>query len=745
MKKIFFSGLLVVFVSSCAAQFSSPQESIHSSASAYCSLLHVPSRPPLPIQPKPYLGIYLATKKIEYSQPACSDSIFVQVDGIIDGTAAAEAGLKEGDVILSFNNNPTCKEEKNVLASFKKMVEQQTIGSIVEMDILRGDKKLSVTAQLKERPIRYQPEAEHRRIGECPANPSNLETVLRAQGSLDQMNKVFDGLYEKSNTVHNPRLAYEEKFHPLQLKEVTYSMRHPLAAGEVARELSQRLTTPLDEPNRQMIEIIQRAASLLDIDLSPSDGSTEVSFTSLLQIMEETKDRVEEALSNLPAEERSLLWQKALNPWDDSQWNTILEISMKVDRAALFNAFSPLLSFLTQNNLSLLKEDLVRRFGQNKGPILYNVTTPVGKVLVGGAGPNVYTEDAALILDLGGDDLYLNNSGGTRPGMPVALVVDFEGNDHYMTKENFSQGAGVFGGGFLFDLSGEDTFISLDGSQGVGLWGIGFLYHGNGNSIYEARNFSQGVGQMGIGIISNRKGNNRYACLYGGQGLGIFGGAGILIDEAGNDYYHLGGLVPDFRDPLKSAVSMGQGFGQGIRPEKGKHGVPGGIGILIDKEGNDTYIADYFAQGSSYYYSIGILNDIAGDDQYIVGRYAQGAGIHSSVGVFIDQSGDDFYYASSGVAQGLGHDFGVGYFEDDKGNDLYWGGTLVQGAATDGSLGIFIDLEGDNSNTCVKEGQGFAEGETGVGIMMYTKPNDDLPAGKYANRVSITMGIGKGK
>jgi hypothetical protein len=412
---------------------------------------------------------------------------------------------------------------------------------------------------------------------------------------------------------------------------------------------------------------------------------------------------------------------------------------MKMDRAQLLEAFSPLLSLLTRNNLSFLKEDLISRFGQNSGPVLYEAMTPMGKVLVGGPGPNVYGEDAALILDLGGDDLYLNNAGGTRPGIPVALVIDWGGNDRYLSRENFSQGAGLLGGGFLIDMGGDDTFVSMDGSQGGGFWGIGVLYHNGGNSTYTARSYCQGVGQMGVGLLIDRKGDDRYHCSFSGQGLGLFGGAGILTDEGGNDFYQLGGLKADFRDPLKATVSKGQGFGYGIRAERGIQGVPGGMGILMDEEGNDTYIADYFAQGASYYYGLGILDDRDGNDRYISGRYTQGAGIHSSVGVFMDRKGNDLYSASIGVAQGMGHDFGVGYFEDDEGKDQYWGGMLVQGAATNGSMGIFIDLEGNDQRACLSNGQGYSEGEGSLGIMM--NKEGDSPG--EAKEVTIKLGVKK--
>ncbi|HTR44914.1 MAG TPA: hypothetical protein VMH06_04310, partial [Thermodesulfovibrionales bacterium] len=552
---------------------------------------------------------------------------------------------------------------------------------------------------------------------------------------LPAFEMILDDLSLRSNTSYNPGLPRQEEFHDLQLKEFTYMMRHPLAAGEAAKQLSQRITAPLRRSDWHAGEIIQSIASLLDMDPSPSGSPDEVTFPALLRTMEETKERVEKALHNLAPEEELLLQAKAFAPWEDREWNRVLEISMKVDRRELLDAFFPLLAFLSKDNLSLLKQDLIGRFDHTRGGILYEAITPIGKVIVGGIGPKIYADDAALILDLGEGNLFLNNAGGTRPGMPVALVINWGGHNQYISSENFSQGAGLLGGGFLIDLGGNALFVSRDGSQGAGFWGVGFLYHGGGSGIFSARKFSQATGQMGIGLLISGKGDDRYSCSYGGQGLGLFGGAGILVDEGGNDLYQLGGLEPDFRDPSRSTVSMGQGFANGVRPEKGVNGVPGGLGMLIDEEGNDMYIADYFAQGAAYYYGLGILDDREGNDRYFSGRYAQGAGIHSSVGVFIDRRGNDFYHASFGVAQGTGHDFGVGFFEDSDGDDRYQGGTLVQGAATNGSLGIFIASDEKDRRVCAGKGQAYAEDETGMGIMIGRGHGPGAP--------HVTLGIKK--
>jgi hypothetical protein len=709
-------------------------------ASSYCTLLHVPPVPLPAVRPKPFLGVVFSAVTPEQPFPGCPSGSVIRVDGVIDGTPAAMAGIRENDAIFALNGKALCGEQESVQSVFRDIIASQAIGAELKIDLVRGTKTSSVTASLAEMPTHYQTERDHRDIEKCPDDkPSLLASALRSRDALPRFVGILAGLNQISNSVHNPKTPYRGEADPLQLQEVTWLLRHPLTAGTVAKEMSRSITAPLNESDWRLGDLVGQAARLLDTVPTPPAPLGDITFPGLLRVMEATKDKVERALSSLTPAEAALLREKAISPWDDDKWNTIVELSLKIDRAKLFSAFVPLLSFLTRDNLAVLREDLIKRFGSNKGPILFEATTPLGKVIVGGPGPNVYQEDAALILDLGGDDLYLNNAGGSRPDIPVALVIDWGGNDTYIAGDNFSQGAGVLGGGFLIDLGGDDTFVALDGSQGGGFWGIGLLYHGDGNGVFQARSFSQGVGQFGAGILVNRTGDTSYGCSFGGQGLGLFGGAGILIDEGGNDLYRLGGLRPDFRDPLKSTDSYGQGFGTGIRAEKGKYGVPGGVGMLIDEAGSDKYIADYFAQGSSYYFGLGILDDREGNDHYIAGRYAQGAGIHSSVGVLIDGKGNDTYYASFGVAQGLGHDFGVGFLEDDEGENSFRGGTLVHGAATNGGLGILVDSRGGRFS-CIEKGGGYAAEEDAMGIMITGVAPDTLPENR-TGIVPVKIGI----
>ncbi len=728
----------------CAAFVCSCSETLLSrripAGSLYCSILHVVPKPRA-VPPKPFLGVTFGPKDIGRKASLCKEgSTFIEIAGVISGTPAAGAGLKKGDIILSVNGEPLCGGKGDAGDAFRDMIGRQRIGASVDLDVVRGEKRFTVHARLAKMPVHEQPGASAPLSALCPVREqSALERTLREQGDLPRFGEVLSGLRHSSNRVHNAAWFSHGPYNPFQLKEFTYLIRHPLEEGVAAGELTDGMIAAAHGRDLRIDSLVLRAARLVDVDLT-APGKGYITFPGLIRAMETVKERLRKCLDGLTPGERQLLREKALNPWADSRWNDIVKASAKIDFRELLDSFTPLLPFFSRDSMELLRQDLVGRFGRKTGPVLYEADTPLGKVIVGGPGPNVYREDAALILDLGGDDVYLNNAGGTRPGIPVAMVIDWGGNDLYLTKEDFSQGAGVLGGGFLFDLSGDDVFESLDGSQGAGFFGMGLLYHGEGKALFKARTYSQGVGEMGAGIIWNGDGDTRYLCSANGQGLGLFRGLGMLMDEKGNDYYRLGGLEPDFRDPGKSTVSMGQGFGRGIRPEQENYGVSGGIGMLIDGEGNDIYDADYFAQGASYYYGTGILADLSGDDRYIAGRYAQGAGIHSSVGILADRSGNDFYYSSFGVSQGMGHDYGVGYLGDDEGDDRYIGGFLCQGAATRGGAGILADGRGNDRFICGNECQAFARDEKCVGILADGEPDRDS-MNRHTHPEEVMLGL----
>lgn len=365
------------------------------------------------------------------------------------------------------------------------------------------------------------------------------------------------------------------------------------------------------------------------------------------------------------------------------------------------------------------------------GDILFVQETSIGKIVVGGRGTSYYYADAAIIIDLGGNDYYFNNAGSSRKEIPVSLCIDFSGDDAYQTDAPFTQGTGRFGIGILIDYRGDDQYLSKDFSQGACLFGIGLLRDNGGNDFYNGRVVNQGVGFFGAGLLNDAGGNDVYFSRQFAQGVGFTKGFGALIDAQGNDFYFAGGGYPDFRDPEKSFQSMSQGMGMGIRPEENIVGASGGIGMLIDQKGADQYHGDYFSQGSGYYFALGFLYDHEGNDTYYAGRYAQGAGIHSAIGIMKDTSGDDTYECTFGVSQGCGHDTGIGFLVDDSGNDTYRSKTTSQGVGLEKGMGVLADFFGNDVYDANDHSQGVSspsktEEVSGMGIFIDNQGNQDL-------------------
>lgn len=438
---------------------------------------------------------------------------------------------------------------------------------------------------------------------------------------------------------------------------------------------------------------------------------------------------------------------EAMKQKDDADLLRFFQLVQKLDLSRLMNAAAEVAQALDLDTLTSLDKKAGKLERYPKGWVVHNkenltvIDTPAGRVLIGGTKDNTYTEDAALILDFGGNDKYLNHAGGSTRANPFSVVIDLSGDDVYSASDDFAQGAGLLGGGFLIDLAGNDRYIAKNHSQGAGLLGAGMLVDLSGNDQYSAITSSQGAGSFGAGVLAEGGGDDDYSGNYFVQGVGDTKGFGAIIEVAGNDNYFAGGLFEDPRAPGKSYQSMSQGFGFGILPSDTIAGASGGIGVIAEAEGNDTYVADYFAQGASYWFSLGILDDRKGNDRYISGRYSQGAGIHSSAGVLIDGEGDDMYIADFGVAQGCGHDYGIGFLLDNGGNDHYISGTIAQGAGNDNGIGVLSDNGGDDEYNLKSLGQGYGHSESAndigsFGFLFDTGGNDFYSQGGKNNSLN---------
>ncbi len=200
------------------------------------------------------------------------------------------------------------------------------------------------------------------------------------------------------------------------------------------------------------------------------------------------------------------------------------------------------------------------------------------------------------------------------------------------------------------------------------------MVDGGGDDRYVMRSWCEGAASYGLGLLIDAGGNDRYGSAGKDaqyvQGFGGTLGIGALIDLGGDDTYR-SGASPDStrscdRGWRPTWLTLGQGVAAGKRP-----GEAGGIGLLIDAAGDDTYQAAWGAQGGGAYGGLGALVDLDGHDVYC--GAGQARGVDQGIGLLLDAAGDDTYQSESGSGPGSasGVNLGVGMLADASGDDRY--------------------------------------------------------------------------
>ena len=399
-----------------------------------------------------------------------------------------------------------------------------------------------------------------------------------------------------------------------------------------------------------------------------------------------------------------------------------------------------------------LKAYLATNSSVNASNLFVNFNTPIGRVTVGGTGPNAYDSgDYAVLVDLGGDDTYQGCVGASSSlAVPISIAVDLAGNDRYVSTDadKATQGAGMFGAGVLLDLAGNDTYEAKTGAQGYGLFGLGMLVDLEGNDHYKLDYSGQGAAYFGIGLACDGTGDDTYYLLGDGQGCGGVGGVGVLANVSGNDTYTAEPLAskagrPDYHSKMAIAVSQAQGCGCGTRAD-GSHGHAwaGGLGALIDIEGNDKYEAGNFSIGCGYWFGTGIVYDGGGNDTYHSVCYSQAVGCHFAIGAIIDEGGDDNYtlYETSDAGIASGRDYAIGFLLDMAGNDHYEAKTRSLAFAEVRSTALLFDLAGEDTYVCpgTNDVLGAAAFTSDYAAPAYR----NLPSCRYGNSFALLLDVG---
>lgn len=526
------------------------------------------------------------------------------------------------------------------------------------------------------------------------------------------------------------------KYHDLTADSVSKNLNHPwVIANFMLAQISPKTQVlPLKKIERPKIiegaveyilnEIANAQKSVYKALSRLRQGEIDTLLYEIYSIWADEDDSLDDTLDALLLKE---IGREPDTIWD-IKTSDLLKIMKKVAYFDIAEAGIRLLRVV--ENLTPIIDSLAKQMDTTF--VLYSKNSKA--LIVGKQDDFVDADTFDLVIDLGGDDIYIGRTAGSvgieQYWLPVKVVIDLNGNDEYIAAKGIALGTGVAGIGILIDQNGNDIYTSGPLGQGAGLLGFGLLWDKSGDDKYFSGFFGQGAGNFGIGLLIDSNGNDFYSAVDWAQGLGGPAGYGLLADKSGNDIYYAGGHYPHRPLLPDRTRSFAQGFGIGWRPD-----ASGGIGYLIDMSGNDHYSVEVYGQGTAYWFSIGMLTDLNGNDFYTATEYAQGAGIHLALGLLRDLSGNDHYFSTFGPSQGEGHDFSVGILIDDTGNDDYTvSGGL--GIGLHNSVGLFIDKKGDDSYM-LRESLGLGDanisrGLFGIGVFLDLGGRDFYPLNQPA-------------
>jgi hypothetical protein len=521
--------------------------------------------------------------------------------------------------------------------------------------------------------------------------------------------------------------------------------RHSLLAAEMAEGGLESIPA--------LVDVLEAGLNRTAVSFSHTPFPSSMAGDELLDfftdVLQEAYEDREKALQNLTLEERVFLHTHALSIAQQfaphiPELNAAREIKDKDIRFARLLAervdYANLI-VAAQRLTSLGNETFLRRlsaaFSNQRplsgtvsgvtGDVLFVRQTSYGLIVIGGSGPNIYDLDAtfALVIDLGGDDVYRGAIGASWDlELGHSVVIDLEGNDLYESSP-LGLATGRLGVGVVVDLAGHDRYRLAPGAGGTGFAGLGILYDREGDDRYIGSRFSQGAAAGGLGLLVDRSGDDEYSADAYGIGFGTWLGLGAVIDVEGNDTYHCGGRYPSTYnkvdhpgarpgDPGFEYDCFGLGSGVGSRVMgpanlQEAYNLAGGWGILLDVAGDDLYRSDNFSQGLGYFFGMGIKLDLDGHDVHVAARYGHGSSAHFGVGVFLDRHGDDRYESSGPFYNGgAAWDSSVALMVDaGSGNDMYLLALSTGlGIADHGAWAACVD-EGGTDRYLVGDGLGW--------------------------------------
>lgn len=657
---------------------------------------------------------------------ASEDPVGIEVTQVVRNSPAELSGLQAGDVIIKIDG--VVVPDRDSLDSF---MDRYAPGDLVKFTIDRCGHEEKFPLILANRDA-FQGIMKEGRREDFPTaaeeimpdwrNDSTTAMVLRSLRENDLLDE-YDSLAVAFQTELDDYHGY------YTLDAVALPLLQPAATYSSAERVEYNLSTRGGDP----VNIWAGVPLALDVDTTHGLIRPEPStIEGIVECVQRANAQIDSAFVNLNEEE--LADMADIGPYlldilettvyidndpDEGlvdEYFEMLSTSKKIEYRNLLICGQLLSGLYQPNELGKLVEIEPGDDADPERDILLDVgvvvayrdsageSVPVrGRLIVSGTGDGIYEEQAAIWIDLGGNDTYRGFCGGTpyviaggnehfyKQGR-VGVHIDLGGDDTYIRNTPGAIGSGYCGGGCLIDLDGNDTYYGDKLCQASSYFGTGMLVDLRGDDFYVAQENSQGFAVFGAGLLYDAVGDDSYTGAQYVQGVGMPKGLGILVDHSGNDSYTASYKSPSGYGNEDTWDGWSQGVGMGFRSL-----AAGGIGVLMDRLGDDSYRAGNFSQACGYFFGMGILDDGHGNDIFKGNRYVQGSGAHQAVGYFRNHAGEDVYIGHEATNQAGTWDITTAYFIDDSGNDSYSGSGLSLGGSAQNAFAVFIDRDGEDT------------------------------------------------
>ncbi len=243
----------------------------------------------------------------------------------------------------------------------------------------------------------------------------------------------------------------------------------------------------------------------------------------------------------------------------------------------------------------------------------------------------------------------------------------------------------------------------------------------------KARNIYDGE----FAAIIDLGGNDEYRGRFAGNSEKV--PVGLVIDFEGDDYYLADSnfSCAGARDGIAMLLDF-SGNDHYIGNQWSQGAAMMGASLLEDRSGFDSYEADANSQGCAAFGSAS-LHDFTGNDNYRIHMYGQGVGLIAGWGTLLDEQGDDQYLATPRYVDVLRY--------QDHSLTLSQGFGYGLRPNFSGGFGFLIDETGSDFYMSDIYGQGCSYWYA-LGVLLDKTGNDRYLAYQYAQGSGIHISLG---